>query len=284
MSVSTSGTLPETRPLDPADDRPGPTDGPSPTGADPSAPSAEDIVGEARRVAQGEGGASVTDPGFREAVRASEASDGAQATVDRIRDGSLLSPDGTALMGAAGPDDRARVADEYLSDLRARAAAVAGALGADGERLAYQTDLVRGHLGEFYQDPDAALDRLHALDGDQRAALSAGDASVLGDLRDDAAPGGPRTDALSAHRDVHDLHPDQAAMVREAREQARAETLLDDLGPDDGRPEQNAPDRGQNPDSPAGPTSPGNASVTPKGLGDSMEQSVITRAMSLHEI
>ena len=220
MSVSTTGTVPETRPLDAASgpDRAGAsTDDPRPTGAGPSpeSPSGEDLVREARRTAQGEG----------------------------------LAP--------------------------------AGELGVTAGRLAYQEDLVYGHLGTFYKDPDRAFDRLHAIDGSARTALAGGDPSVLGELRDDAPPGGPQTAALAAHREVHDLFPDEAALVRESREQARTEAIHSDPDPVDRGPDRTSSLGG--PNDPAGDLErSGQAGLSP--LGDSMEHRVIAHAMSPHQI
>lgn len=279
-----AGTVPETRT---ADADPTRSSDASPANGDrPEAdgPSAEEIVRDAQRtVREGEG---VVDPAaLDEAIRASEAADGARVTEARIRDGSLLAADGTAPLDALGADARATAAADYVDDLRERAAGAGEPLGDTADRLASQTDLVRSHLGEFYADPDAALGRLEGLDDAGRQSLADGDSSVLGPLRPDADPGGLHADALVAHRDVVSQFPDEAALVGDAREQARAEALLTEIGPEArGTPDPGRLSRG-GPGDPAGDLEPPTGrDVQMPGLEESMEHRVIAHAMSPHQI
>ena len=285
MLTPTTGTVPET--LRPDAAPPGLDTPDAPAGDRPAAvePSTESLASEARRVARGEGPAAADGAALRDAIRASEAADGALATEARVRDGSLVGADGSALLGDLGSEERARVADQYVADLRERAAGPGPAPSAAAERLGYETELVREHLGPHYVDPDAALDRLHSLDAEGRAALTGGDASVLGERRPDAPEPDLQTDALVAHRDVYDRHPDEASWVEAARDQARATPLLNEIDPEPERPTRSFGIERGGPNDPSGDLEPpGGGAVAMPGLQESMEHRVIAHAMSPHQI
>ena len=187
--------------------------------------------------------------------------------------------------GPAGADEQAHLTDPHVADLRERAAGPGPAPNVAAERLGYETGLIREHLGAHYADPDAALDRLHALDADGRAALAGGDGSVLGERRPDTPEPGLQTDALVAHRDVYDRHPDEASWVEATRDQERAASLLNEIDPEPERPTRSFGVERGGPNDPAGDLEPpGRDAVAMPGLQESMEHRVVAHAMSPHQI
>lgn len=170
----------------------------------------------------------------------------------------------------------------------ARDAAPHGGMPTDAlttARLQGQTNTVVEHLGAYYADPNAAHDKLHALSPKEREALLAGDASVLGELRDDAPTSGLRTDALVAHHDVYEQNPEAAARVTESRNALLAAEHEGAVSPQTDRPERASGMERGGPDDPAGDLEPpGGKNTQMPGLTESMEHRVIAHAMSPHQI
>ena len=188
-------------------------------------------VGQVVREAREAAGRPETPDSYREAVAASEAEVGAVATRNRIAYGELTGADGQPLLSGLSREEREGLAQEYVADLRERAAAPDVALTETGEKLARQTAAVRDHLGTVYEDPDAALARLEGLDKQGRADFAAGRID-LGERRADAPDAELNTDGLLAHLDVRDRWPDEAGAVDAARDQDRTRELAREVDPE----------------------------------------------------
>lgn len=205
----------------------------------PDDPVSTAVLEDAQRAVR-EGTPVLDEELVRDAVRASERMDGAAVTEARIRDGSLVGGDGQPILTGASESARADAAAQYVSGLREQAGAAGGPLGKTESQFVDQYDLMRGHLGTHYADPESALERLRDLDDEGVSRLVSGDTRVLGEPSPEAPTDGPNVDALLAHRDVTALYPEAADRAEAARDHERARELVRDF--DDARGERQDPD------------------------------------------